>query len=534
MSILRGIFDNFSSKRKASKEPIAIESGEIIATGPQASVLSDASVRSSGGSTQIGDIHKLPDNDIKEIIDVPEDYIEGVTGAAMPAGGLSSTNVATKKNSESVFTSSQPSGSEPKKAILSLEDFKRTTERLEDINKLWSDKLMGSGDEAVNIRKLYDEANEIINDLKNYMFMQLKDNKNNFFEAYKTINDMVNQMNIEKDTLFLMCKNLRKDIEDGYKLVENKHRVASLDKPAVDALKKQLNDIGKELIFEKRKKIQEKTQKGKKIFKTLNDDLLKKMQTENYSQYRDSYKDLLEVRKYADDFMITEKFEISKKFRLAINVESCVEKQSHTKNDIITEMQSRLLIELNKPEYDSEELNSEIPKETIDEINNFYKKHDYTSAALELSTNTPLTFDSLKNYLTANNKILESTFNLGKFAKDRLNLKHKQNVDEFKNIVQELLKTIKEFSGLNDKVPSATIIQLRQYSQEAIRFVTKISGTAFLPNETLSSDQSLVKCIKDLSQLSENMSNLDEDEFGRPNDISFLELQQIIPANQTE
>ena len=63
-------------------------------------------------------------------------------------------------------------------------------------------------------------------------------------------------------------------------------------------------------------------------------------------------------------------------------MESYVKKQSHTKNDK-DEMQSRLLIELNKPEYDSEELNSEIPKETIDEINNFYKKHDYTSAALE-------------------------------------------------------------------------------------------------------------------------------------------------------
>ena len=117
------------------------------------------------------------------------------------------------------------------------------------------------------------------------MFMQLKDNKNNFFEAYKTINDMVNQMNIKKDTLFLMCKNLRKDIEDGYK-VENKS--IRSDKPqSPQRTIKRYKKNGKP------KNIQETTKRRKDYLRSLNDDLLKKMRTDNYSQYRDSYKDLL-------------------------------------------------------------------------------------------------------------------------------------------------------------------------------------------------------------------------------------------------
>ena len=50
-----------------------------------------------------------------------------------------------------------------------------------------------------------------------------------------------------------------------------------------------------------------------------------------------------------------------------------------------------------------------------------------------------INFDSLKNYLTANRKILESAFNLGQLAKDRPNFKFKENVHNFKNIVQEVL-----------------------------------------------------------------------------------------------
>ena len=86
----------FSSKRKSSKEPISTVQGEIRGKADYSTVLSVASVRSSGGSTPTGHKHQFSNDHIKdtttEIIDVPEDYIEEVTGAAMPAGGLSSTN----------------------------------------------------------------------------------------------------------------------------------------------------------------------------------------------------------------------------------------------------------------------------------------------------------------------------------------------------------------------------------------------------------------------------------------------------------